>query len=197
MKKTIRAAAALLGLSPLILSLHAQTAAPTGSATPSDPIANAQPLIDAAQTRANMITAIVQGSEQADAALVRLKTIRSASGLSVDSDTDLAYAAIDIGQCLLAQNKAAEAMKFFRAAEIALTLRVKATPDSNPASKAQYLKQLAFIRGKFLTEADQAKLDIDQAISLQPDDQQLRQVKAQIGKEHGDIFNDLPTPSSN
>lgn len=147
---------------------------------------------DALQLRVDMTTAVIDGTETADVAIIRLAKAKAASGLNIQSGADFALAATDIAHRLFVKERTADALKFFNAAETALTVLVQLTPDTKAAQKADYLQRIAFIRGNYLGQTGQAKLDIDQAISLQPDDKRIQRIKESIGNAHGSVFNEKP-----
>lgn len=143
---------------------------------------------DGLTLRSDAVAAVVKGSEQSAAAITRLKAHGSPSGLKIDKDADFAFAAIDVGQRLLVTGKSAEAEEFFREAEKSLEQAVKKTPDSSAREKAQYLNKLSFVRAYYLNKVSQARLDLDQAIALQPDDQKLRRTKVQLPSDPAEML---------
>ena len=147
---------------------------------------------DALQLRVDMAAAVMNGTETADAAITRLAKAKAASGLNIESGADFAIAATDVAHRLFAKEHIADALKFFKAAESALGVLVQGTPDAKAAQKANYLRQIAFIRGNYLGQIDQSKLDIDQAILLQPNDKDIQRTKQLIGNSHGAVFKDRP-----
>jgi hypothetical protein len=164
----------------------ANSVPPASAPAPAAPSLNA--LTAACQMRADMVAGIVKGTEKPDAALARLKRLSSPMGFSIDPEAELGYAAIDIGHRLLSAGKPVEAEIFFKAAEQPLAAAVKKTPETQPRDKAQFLQQLALIRGRYLNNAVQAKADIEQAIVLQPKDEGLQQNRAQLARDHGRLF---------
>lgn len=184
---------------PCLIALFcALVASKTFAQTKNDPPTvgagdDTQAVQDGLKLRSEVAEAIANGSEKGDTALGRLRAHPSPSGLKADRDADFALAAMDLGHRLLVKGQGREAVRFFRAAEESLSALAEKTPDAKPAQKAFYLKQLALLRGNYLNGANQAKQDIDKAAALQPDDQQITQVKQLIGKEHGDVFKDAPT----
>lgn len=147
---------------------------------------------DGLTLRNDAAAAIIKGSEKSAAAVARLKAHGSPSGLKLDRDADFAFAAIDVGQRLLAAGKAAEAEDFFREAEKSLDKVLKKTPDSAANDKVQFLSALAMIRSCYLNNAPQAKADIDAARKLKPGDKHLESLRGTLGKEHGDTFTERP-----
>jgi len=165
------------------------TAAPTTSATQTPTASlDVTSLLAALKVRSAMAAGIVTGSEDADAALARLKGLTSPMGLQADPDVDFGFAAIDVGQRLVAATQPAEAEKFFRAAEASLAAVVQKTPDADAWNKAQYLQQLALIRADYLNNAAQAKTDIEQAIALQPGNKVFKEQRAMLASRHGNLF---------
>ena len=150
---------------------------------------------EALAMRADMTKAVLEGSESAASAIARLAKAKGVSGLNIEAGAELAFACMDIGQRLLIQNHGADAAQFFKAAEAALAILVRTTPDAKAAQKARYLQQIAFVRGHCLGQTGQSKLDIDQAISLQPDDKDLQRIKRWIGNAHGSVFKEGPADS--
>ena len=142
--------------------------------------------------RSDAAAAITAGSEKSAPVLARLKAHASPSGLKIDKDADFAFAAIDVGQRLIAAGKATEAEEFFREAEKALEKVVKKTPDSAAQDKVQFLSALAMIRSRYLNNATQAKADLDEAIKLKPEDKHLESLRGTLGKEHGHTFTERP-----
>jgi hypothetical protein len=142
--------------------------------------------------RRELAEALIKGTEKTAGALSRLKACPSASGLKLDSGADFAFAAIDVGQRLIAGGRPTEAEIFFREAEQSLALAVKHTPDTAARDKAMLLRRLSFIRGRYLNQVAQAKADIEQAMALQPDDQGLQVARASLASENADYFRAQP-----
>lgn len=115
-----RLLAATFGM--LLGTLPAQTAPDTTDAAVA---ANAKAQGDALKLRADTVDAITGGGEKSEAVLVRLKAHASPSGLKLDADADFAYAAIDLGQRLLAAGRPEEAEIFFKQGEKSLDLTPK------------------------------------------------------------------------
>ena len=109
-------------------------------------------------------------------------------GQLTSTAAELGFAATDIGCRLLGKGKPVEAGAFFKAAETALALIVSQTADALAYDKARYLQGLAMVRGKYLGNVAQAKLDIEQAIALQPDDKYLQIVRDNLARENAEIF---------
>ena len=84
----------------------------------------------------------------------------------------------------------AEAEEFFLEAEKSLDKAVKKTADTQTHDKAMFLEKLSLIRGLYLNKADQTKADIEQAITLQPDDGNLKKTKDRLERDRGDRFKD-------
>ncbi len=145
------------------------------------------PMAAAVALREEMTNSILKGVEKPAQAMARLRAHDSPSGLKVDHEADFALAAIDVGQRLLSVGKATEAEVFFLAAEKSLVLAINKTKDSEAQGKALYLQQLSFIRANFLNEAAAAMDDIDAAIKLQPDDQQLKDRKAYQARDQAEL----------
>ena len=169
-----------LGTLLLVVSLSAQ------------PAPDAKFLTDALELRADMAEAVKQKAETPEAALARLKAHASPSGLKLDRDADFAFAAIDVGQRLIAASKPDEAESFFLEAEKSLEAVIKMTPDTAARDKAMLLQNLAFIHGHYLDKASQAKTDIDQAIALQPGDTYLQKMRDSLAKGKAEDFKDKP-----
>jgi hypothetical protein len=191
MNTTVRVGALVAALI-LTVPLPAQTAASISTGAVADVTKS---LTDARKLRADMVDNILNGSEKPPAAIARLRALDSPSGLPIDHDTDFAFAAIDIGLRLLPPGKAAEAEQFFHEAEKSLVLVLNKTPDTQAHDKAELLKHLAFIRGRFLGNPAQARLDIEQAITLQPDDKNLQDVRQNLARENAESFKDQPKSS--
>jgi tetratricopeptide (TPR) repeat protein len=145
-------------------------------------------LADALKLRGDTVTAIVSGETTTDEAITRLKTENSPSGLKLDPGADFALAAIDVGQRLVTLKKPAEAEKFFQEAEQSLEQAVNKTPDSAARDKAMLLRKLAYIRSQYLNKIAQAKLDIEQAIKLQPEDKGLRRAKETLPNDSAELL---------
>jgi predicted component of type VI protein secretion system len=134
---------------------------------------------------------VKNGETKPDDAVERLRAQRGASGLPIsDAGADFAFAAIDIGHRLLARQKPEEAEPFFQAAEQALAQAVSRTADTAAQEKAQYLQKLALIRGNYLNKAVQASQDIEAAIKLQPEDEQLLRLKSTLSRRQPAAFRD-------
>ncbi len=141
---------------------------------------------DTLKLRGDMAESVGRGTEKSDAALARLKKEKSPTGLKLDADADFAFAAIDIGRRLIAAGQPGEAEKFFKEAEKSLDTLVKKTPDTQAATKADYLKKLSLLRSDYLNKVDQAKRDIAQAVALRPDDRHLKRAKDTLANAHAD-----------
>lgn len=125
-----------------------------------------------------------------EASLAKLKAHNSPAGLKIDRDAEFALAAIDVGQRLIASGEPEAAVKFFREAEKSLSQLIKKTPDSAAQTKAAYLQKLAFLRSRFLNRPKEAKADLDAALVLRPNDQQLKKEKERLVIEHGPSYSD-------
>ena len=174
-----------VGAALLVLSLRGLLSAQV--------VYDAHAVADAMTLRQAMTDNILQGSEKPAAAIDRLKAYGSPSGLKIDPDADFAFAAIDVGHRLIAAGKPTEAELFFQAAEKSLVAVLSRTPDTQPQAKAQYLENLSVIRGHYLNEVGQARLDIEQAIALQPDDNHLQTVRQNLAREHAEFFKNPST----
>ncbi len=152
--------------------------------------ADAQSMTDALKLRGDMAVAIRQGGETPESAISRLKTHGSPSGQNIDRDAGFAYAAMDVGQRLLAADKAVEAEKFFQEAEKALDKVIKKTPDSAARDKTQFLSALAHIRGNFLNKPREARADLETALRLQPNDEHLKQSLDVLANKNAEHFKD-------
>jgi hypothetical protein len=131
---------------------------------------------------------IVSGSEAPAAAVDRLKGMSSPTGLKIDHEADFAFAAMDVGQRLIAADKTDAAALFFQAAEKSLVVLVNRTPEAQAPAKAHFLENLSFIRGNCLNEVAQARLDIEQAIALRPDDPHLQDMRRNLARDHAEFF---------
>lgn len=184
MHPQIRFLVAALCLSALA-PLHAQV-------TQADVKDAAKVMSDAAVLREDIADSITKGSSLSTDRIAQLKGTANASGLKIDSDADFAFAALDVGQRLIAAGKPAEAEAFFREAEKSLDKIVKKTPDTAANDKVQFLSALALLHARYLNNAAQAKADLDAAIKLKPDDKHLEGLRGTLGKEHGEVFNERP-----
>ncbi len=146
----------------------------------------------AVKLRSDMADNIVKGLEDPGAAITRLRAQDSSSGLKIGGDIDFALAAIDVGHRLIPAGKPAAAGQFFQEAEKSLVAALKKTPATQPRDQAELLKQLAFIRGFYLNNAAQAKADIEQALALQPGNQNLQEVRNNLARGNAEIFKDQP-----
>lgn len=185
MRNLARACALLCALE-LGVSLSAQA----GKSTPADTAvaASAKIMADALKLREGITSAIVSGDIKSEAAIGQLQAANSPSGLKAEPDADFGYAAIDIGQRLVAAGKAAEAETFFQAAEQSLESLVQRKADAQAREKAQLLAKLSRIRSQYLKKAAQAKADIEQAIALQPEDKGLQQARANLARTNAQVF---------
>ena len=142
---------------------------------------------DALVLRTDLAAKVSMGTETPESAISRLRMQPAASGLPIDADADFGYAAIDVGQRLITLRKPAAAESFFKAAEQSLDVLIRRTADNQPRDKAQYLRKIALIRGEYLNKAGQAKLDIEQALVLQPDDKDLARAKQILANSHAPL----------
>ncbi len=146
----------------------------------------------AVKAREELSVAVASGSETPEGAMARLERGTLPTALDFERELDLSLAAIDIGERLLIVQKAKEALSFFASAEKLLKAYVAHTPDTAARSKALALRKLAYIRANFLGQAAQAKLDIDRAVQLQPDDKTLLQARTRLANERGPAFSEPP-----
>lgn len=146
----------------------------------------------AQKLRADAATAVKEKKDTPERAVSFLKAQASPSGLKIDRDADFAFAAIDVGQRLIALGDPESAEKFFREAEKALSAAVKKTPDSAARDKAAFLQKLALVRGRFLNKAKEAKADLDTAIALQPGDRHLEEQLDLLISQHGPAVVEIP-----
>jgi len=143
---------------------------------------------DSLKLRADMADAIVGGREKCADALRRLKTCAVATGLKIPRSADFGFAAMDVGQRLLRAGHPSEAEVFFRESEESLAQAVTQTPDTEARDKAQLLRKLSFLRGRYLNKVPQARADIERAIALQPADLDLKIARASLATENADYF---------
>lgn len=142
--------------------------------------------------REDTVKAVREKRDTVGGALARLKVQASPSGLRLDRDADFAFAAIDVGQRLVADGDPESAEKFFREAEKSLVAVIRKTPDSAARDKAAFLHKRALVRSQFLGKAKEAKADLDAALALRPDDKHLRRQKERLVIEHGPGLMDRP-----
>lgn len=109
-----------------------------------------------------------------------------------DPDVDLAYDTLDIGYRLLTLECPDAAEFFFAAAEQNFSQAASRTPRSQAKERAQYLLHLARIRCHFLNNIRQAIEDIDEALSLQPNDKSLHEARAMIVRGQTEYYKDTP-----
>jgi hypothetical protein len=136
--------------------------------------------------RQELALSVSQNLQTSGQALAMLRSNKGASGRAAAADDDFAYAALDVGYRLLALERPAAAEEFFLAAEQGLT--VVANRSTQLRERAEHLRQLALIRGRFLSRVAQAKADIEEAIRLQPDDSSFRESRALIARGRGESF---------
>jgi len=144
----------------------------------------------ALQFREEIASAVAAQSETPQAALKRLWDSGAASGMNVPRDADYGYASLDIAHRLLAVRQVEAAEAFFQAAEAGFDQASARTPRGQAREKAEYLRQLAHVRGKFLNKIAQAKADIDEAIQLQPNDKTLVEVRGDLARGRSEHFKD-------
>lgn len=142
----------------------------------------------ALQFRAEIATAVAAETETPENALKRLRENSAASGLNKSRDADYGYASLDIAQRLLAMREVEAAEVFFRAAETGFEEASNHTPRGQAREKADYLRNLAHIRAKFLNKAAQARDDIDEAIRLQPEDKTLIETRGDLARGRSEHF---------
>lgn len=146
----------------------------------------------ALKMREESASAVKEKKETAEASLAKLKAHNSPTGLKIDREADFAFAALDVGQRLIAVGEPEAAEKFFREAEKSLDQVIQKTPDSAAQAKAAYLQKLAFVRSRFLNKPKEAKANLDAALVLRPDDQQLKKEKERLVIIHGPAYSDNP-----
>jgi hypothetical protein len=177
------------GIFLLCLSSSLVSAPATGGATETSIAASfQQTLADGLKLQDETASAVATGKETPVAAISRLKSLHSVSGLKIaDRNGEFAMAAIGVGQRLRGLKKATEALAFFAEAEKALVLVITKMPDSADQEKAMFLQNLAFIQGYYLGEAQQAKRAFDAAIKLQPKDEWLRSCRDGFLNAHAEL----------
>lgn len=173
--KSLARICALVCACQLGVSLPAQVANDTSTET--TVAADGKIMADALKLRSDLASAVVSGDIKPEAAIEQLRAAVSPSDLKIDPDAGFAFAAIDVGQRLVAAGKPIEAEKFFLQAEASLDQLVKRTPDTQAKDKAMFLRKLSLIRGNFLNKRNQAKADIDRALTLQPEDKSLQKAR--------------------
>lgn len=161
----------------------AQATAPDAPGQPPGGIA-----LRAPDSRDTLAHSVGDHSLSITAALAQMRASRSSTRLNFPPAVDFAYAAIDLGHRLLAAGKPTEAVTAFQAAEAALEVLVRTTPDARAHDKAQYLQSLAFIRGRYLSKAAQSKADIEQALALKPDEKSLTAVRRLLASDRADVY---------
>jgi hypothetical protein len=144
-------------------------------------------MTEALALREKAAAAVAEGREKPAAVIARLNASATSSGLDLSTNGNLAFAAIDVGNRLIALHKPAEAEEFFKAAESALVAAAK-LPNASAQEKAQYLRRLSSIRANYLNAPAQAKADIEAAIALQPDDEGLKTTRRLIAGGNREIF---------
>lgn len=158
--------------------------APTES-QPVDAASGLAALITGLKLREDAVAKVTAGSEKPDAVVARLKIHASPFGLKLDPDADFSFAAIDVGQRLVAKGKYTEAEIFFAEAEIALVRVIAKTPDKSAKDKAMLLQHLSLVRSEYLNKRVQAKEDIEAAIKLQPDEKYFQGFRDQLANDQG------------
>ncbi len=137
----------------------------------------AQVMAAAHTLRMNTAARVANGELTPEQAVERLRQSDTASGLGIVADADFAFAAIDVGRRLLASGQAAEAEKFFTAAEKSLDQAIRKTPNSAARDQAQFLQARALIRAHYLNKLAEGRADLEAALQLLPDDKHLRQLR--------------------
>lgn len=168
------------------VSLSAQVNGKVGDDTAAS--ATAKRTVDALKRRADIANAVLSGETKSEMAVDQLRGEISASGFQLEADADLGLAAFDIGQRLLAAHKGADAEKFFRASEAALSLVLGRAGRSTAREKAQYLQIRAVIRANYLNMASEARADLDAALQLTPEDKNLSQLRRLIPADAATIL---------
>jgi hypothetical protein len=138
--------------------------------------------------RADLAAGVAAGTEDAEAALERLQAQASPTGLKINADADLAYAATDVGHRLIALGKPTPAEVFFRAAELSFTTVISRTADTAAREKVQYLQTRAVLRTNYLAKLAEGRADLDEALRLAPDDKHLLQLRRLIPADGGPTF---------
>lgn len=146
------------------IPLHAQQMESTANA-----------MSDALQLRTALASDMADERPAALKGIAQLRSTKNPSGLPVDIDADFAFAAIDIAHRLLAAGKSTAAEEFFIVAEAALAKAVKRTANEKAQEKSQYLQTLSLVRENYLGKPQEAKLDLEAALALQPENKQLQQ----------------------
>lgn len=150
--------------------------------------AQERPELSALKLREEVVGAVRAKRELPEAALAKLRSHTSPSGLKIDGDADFALAAIDVGQRLISEGNPEAAETFFREAAKALDFAIRKTPDTAAASKAMFLRKRAWVRSHFLGQPNDALRDLESALVLQPEDPQLLKARERLAKEHGPDF---------
>lgn len=172
----------------LVVSFCLVRMLPLQAVTTPAPTDFVQVMADATAVRATLAESVAAGALTSAAAVNQLRALASPTGLKLASNVDLAYGARDIARRLVSLGKPEAAEAFFKEAEKALALQIRQTPDAQAREKADYLKNLAEMRAQHLRNPAQARLDIDQAIALQPDDTHLQAVRANLSRENAEFF---------
>jgi len=176
----------ILILSGALLLVPGLSAQSTATATAAAPASS--PLTLASNWRGNLAAAVAQGTQTPGAALLALRAKSGASGLGVDSDADLGFAAAAIGHQLLAVGKAKEAGTFFAQAEQSLAASVAKIPDARVQDKTQRLAALAMLRHTQLNNPIQAKADLKAALRLNPKDAYLQQLWVYLASQNAEVY---------
>ena len=151
---------------------------------------------DALKLRGDMAAGVAAGTETPADAVIRLQAQTSPTGLKLDADADFAYAAVDIGQRLIASGKPAKAEAFFQAAEISLNSVIARTADTAVHEKVQYLQARATIRANYLKKQTDGRADLDAALQLVPGDKHLQQLRRLIPADPASTFQNHPEAPS-
>lgn len=187
--KSIVIGAALLGLGALS-SVFGQSEKPKPQPPEKRVAPNpvTRPMAEGLNLRAEITRAAIEGKLPVGELLAQLRSAKSPSGLSINADVDVAYAAIDIGRRLIAAGKPEIAETFFAEAEKALDKAIKNKSESTPKEKAQWLGKLAGVRGTYLGKTKEAQADIEAALVLQPEDKMLKRVQKTLSTPGDDVL---------
>lgn len=148
---------------------------------------NATQLAQAIEFRAQMAAAVASGIELPAAAIERLKTESVPTGLRIPREAEIGSVALDVGRRLLATDKPEAAEEFFRSAEASFVQALKQN-SARTSEQVQYLLKLALLRSRYLNNATQAKIDLEQARALRPDDPRVKAATAALASAHGQLF---------
>jgi hypothetical protein len=154
----------------------------TGKEKPA-PVSPAPTLADAIQFREKLAADVASGTEKPAAAWQRLVAHKNAMGLGLSDESDLALAATDVGQRLVAAGKPEAAELFFRGVEESVDTSLQRKPGAGAREKADWLAQRAWVRAKYLNKVTEADADLAEAVHLQPDDARLKKRRDQLSTE--------------